>query len=70
MQTTPAIQIAYQLLRDTTTPRTRAELRTDAQDLARLLRASDVCASCWRLYGTGARGHTRHDPENCVLEEK
>ena len=45
----------------------RQELRQQAQELARLLDAKEICPACWRLAANGTAGKTSHDQNSvCV----
>jgi hypothetical protein len=66
----PVLQIAYQILRNTTCPpESRAELKTDAAQLASLFSMADLCPSCWQLYSCGTRGRTTCTGNGCLLGE-
>jgi hypothetical protein len=69
MVSDPRLQIAFAIFRQSAlNPPARDELLRQVKELADLLDCGDVCDSCWRLYSTGTRGKTQHDPENCSLE--
>lgn len=68
MVSNPSIQIAFALLSASrVVSASRAELRAQAQELARLLDPEEICPACWRLASNGTRGGQEHQPETlCV----
>jgi len=66
MTSNPTIQIAYALLNATTTT-DRADLRRQAQELARLLNVAEICSACWQMASNGTAGRMQHEQDTlCV----